>query len=382
MTNAIPPQPLDIEERERTAREWLLPWIDQHRPLDGAVVIDFGCGPGAYTKPLAERADRVIAVDIDEQEVAVARSRLAGTRNVALTAGSFEQLVAFVGTHAHDGADVFLLAATLEHMTISERLAVLRLALDTLRDDGVLVIWETPNRLLWSDHHTTQDPFFHQLPEELAMTWVDRVPRTEVAQAVRAGGELQLWRWGRGASYHELELGFGALEHRVLAGGYDPDTIDLRGVDRDELALAAYMGRELPHLHPCFSRYWLDLIVRRTPSSRPVVVWRPWPFATNYGYRVTVSRWGLVHFTHDDSWLGVRLDTPVRGLLLGLEPAQRTGLGVWQGPWENMRWIAQVDLGPSEGTVYRMLPLVEPVDELILRVDAPLALSFLATQSA
>jgi len=380
--SAIPPQPLDIAARERTAREWLLPWIDRHRPLHGSLAVDFGCGPGTYTKPIAEWADHVVAVDIDEQEVSVARDRLADARNIALAAGSFEKLVRFVETNTPDGADVFLLAATLEHMTIGERLAVLRLAHETLREDGVLVIWETPNRLLWSDHHTTQDPFFHMLPEDLAVAWVDRVPRTEVAQATRVGGPMQLWRWGRGASYHELELGFGALEQRIVAGGYDPDTIELRSVDRDELALAAYMGRELPHVHPCFSRYWLDLIIRRTPLSRPEVGWRPWPFATNDGYRVTVSRWGLVHFTHDDSWLGVRLDAPVRALLLGLEPAQQTSLGVWHGPWETKRWTAQVDLGPAKGTVYKVLRLVEPADELILRVDAPLALSFLATQAA
>jgi SAM-dependent methyltransferase len=376
-------QPLDVAERAAIAREWLLPWVEAHKggpgSLRGAFVVEFGCGPGAYTLPLAELGCRVVGVDIDESEVAVARRRVseAGARHVELHGGPFEALVEIVRSSAGDGADLFLLAATLEHMTIHERLTVLRLARELLRPDGLLVIWETPNRLLWSDYHTSGDPFFHQLPDELALGWVDRVPREELRGAVRSGGALQLWRWGRGASFHEFELAFGDLTGRIVAGGFDPATIDLRTVDRDELALAKYLERKLPRVHPAFSRYWLDLIVRNEPTRQPAPVWRPWTFDTNDSWAVGYSVWGLLHFHRADSWLGVRPGGPVGSLLLGAEPTEKLQVSVWNGD----ACIGQVDFEASDRTVYEVVDLLAPASELVIHVDAPGVLSFIATKA-
>ena len=44
--------------------------------------------------------------------------------------------------------DVFLLYAVLEHLTVAERLAVLRLAREVVKPDGAIVVCETPNRLI------------------------------------------------------------------------------------------------------------------------------------------------------------------------------------------------------------------------------------------
>ena len=375
-------QELDIPERDRIAREWLLPWIEAHRAsLEGAIVVDFGCGPGAYTVPLAERGSRIVGVDIDESEVEIARRRLAtaGAPQAELHGGPFEDLLETVRAKTPDGADMFLLAATLEHMTISERLEVLRLARERLRPDGLLVIWETPNRLLWSDHHTSGDPFFHQLPDELALAWIDRVPRAELREAVHGEGALQLWRWGRGASYHELELGFGDdLSTRIVAGGYDPATIDLRTVDRDELALAKYMERELPGVHPAFSRYWLDMIVRREPPNEPAPTWRPWTFDTNESWAVGHSVWGLLHFHRADSWLRIRTNDPAGSMLLGTEPTQQMRVSVWHGD----ACLGEVRLETSDRTVHTVIDFPAPASDLIIHVDAPVAVSFIATKTA
>ena len=380
MTDAIPPQTLDLSQRERTARECLLPWIARHRLLREAVVVDFGCGPGAYTAPLAEHAGRVIAVDIDDQEVAILRQRLAGAGNVTACSGSFERLVEFVRTEAPDGVDVFLLAATLEHMTISERLAVLGLADDVLRPDGVLVIWETPNRLLWGDHHTSREPFFQQLPEQLALEWVDRVQRAELRQAIRAGGPLQLWRWGRGASFHELEIALDGLDGRIVAGGYDPDTIAVRPVDRDELALARYMDRELPGAHPAFSRYWLDLIIRRSPA--PARRWlRPWPFETVDGEAVGMSRWDLLHFARAGAWVRVQLREPTTRLLVGVEVAgSPTTLAVRGERWAQIGELRVTDESDAR-TAYELVDLSEPATVFALQaLDQAAVVSFVGIQ--
>lgn len=377
-------QELDIPERDRIAREWLLPWIEAHRggpgSLQDALVVDFGCGPGAYTLPLAESGARIVGVDIDESEVEIARNRLAmaNAPQAELHGGPFQDLLDTVRAATPDGADVFLLAATLEHMTISERLTVLRLAREQLRPDGLLVIWETPNRLLWSDHHTSAEPFFHQLPDELALAWLDRVPREELREAVRANGELELWRWGRGASFHEFELGFGDLAGRIVAGGYDPAIIDLRTVDRDELALAKYLQGSVPGTHPAFSRYWLDLIVRREPPPRPAPVWQPWTFDTNDSWAVGHSRWDLLHFHSADSWLRIQPTQPAQAVLLGVEPTQQMRASVWDGD----TCLGEVQLEPSDRTVHTVIDFPAPASELILHVNAPVAVSFIATTPA
>ena len=101
----------------------------------------------------------------------------------------------------------------LEHLTIPERLEALRVARDVVRDDGVIVVVETPNRLVDIDTHTSLLPFFDQLPVELALEYADRSPRLEFRDDIAAarasepdGGATRLARWATGASFHEFEL--------------------------------------------------------------------------------------------------------------------------------------------------------------------------------
>jgi len=114
----------------------------------GRTVLEYGCGQGAIACAVAPRAARHIGVDIAAGEVAMAREHIArrGLANVELSAVPEGEVLDRVA--AYRGAiDVFLLYAVLEHMTLDERLAVLRLARQTVRPDGYIVVCETPNRL-------------------------------------------------------------------------------------------------------------------------------------------------------------------------------------------------------------------------------------------
>jgi len=51
------------------------------------VVLEVGCGTGSMTAALAERAGRVVAVEVDPTLAAIARSQLAGADNVELIEG-------------------------------------------------------------------------------------------------------------------------------------------------------------------------------------------------------------------------------------------------------------------------------------------------------
>lgn len=56
--------------------------VAQCEPLARAVVVEIGPGLGALTEPIAERAERVIAVEIDRGVAVVLRERLRGRPNV------------------------------------------------------------------------------------------------------------------------------------------------------------------------------------------------------------------------------------------------------------------------------------------------------------
>jgi cyclopropane fatty-acyl-phospholipid synthase-like methyltransferase len=79
----------DVFERYRITFEEL-------KPLEGATVLDVGCGSGPYLAEAVRRgASRVVGLDMSEQMLDLARSRLAATQrgNVAdLVQGEFPQV--------------------------------------------------------------------------------------------------------------------------------------------------------------------------------------------------------------------------------------------------------------------------------------------------
>jgi 16S rRNA (adenine1518-N6/adenine1519-N6)-dimethyltransferase len=61
--------------------------LDSAQPGPDDVVLEVGCGPGSMTQALADRAGRVVAVEIDSTLAAIARAQLAGRDNVCLVGG-------------------------------------------------------------------------------------------------------------------------------------------------------------------------------------------------------------------------------------------------------------------------------------------------------
>ena len=211
--------PNSWEQRRRRAADVLLPWIEQTVPLAGKTVLEYGCGNAAVSFAFAARAQRVIGVDIDPGWIELGNEevRRRGLQNVELELHPVESIVEAVAARRGQ-VDVFLLYAVLEHLTVAERLQVLRLARDVVKPDGAIVVCETPNRLIYFDHHTAQMPFFHLLPDELAADYYPRSARADFRAAIdqaaeggRAATLEAIARWGRGVSFHEFEVVFGDL---------------------------------------------------------------------------------------------------------------------------------------------------------------------------
>ena len=251
-----------------------LPWVWQVFPLDGKKVVEIGCGTGSTAAAFAPYVHSVVGYDIEPKyaDAAVDRLRIQGINNVEIVCEPPQQINEVIRSrHRAEQADILLLFAVLEHQTIRERLDTLRMAREIVRDGGIIVIGETPNRLTYIDRHTSLLPFFNQLPPSLRALYYDRSPRASFVDSVRSfigadrtEEEIEEYfiRWGDAVSFHEFELTIENIHGRILTDGRHPNIVRTRGVrDEDALALQA-IEKYTPHVHPAFSLHYLDLIIQ------------------------------------------------------------------------------------------------------------------------
>lgn len=315
------------EDRHRRAREHLLPWIEATIDLSGKTVLEYGCGHAPVSCAFAERAERHIGLDIDAAAVETGRemARRRGLSNVELEAHPVEEIGAAMAAHRGE-VDVVLLYAVLEHLTLEERLEILRLSREVVRPEGFIVVCETPNRLFPIDHHSSHLPFFTMLPDELALMLYERSQRPDflnaIAEAMRKSPEAareQLLRWGRGVSYHEFELVFGDLSHYVAACNYEPALFAERPVHAEELALARFLERVRADLAPVFSRAWLDLILSAWPLEGVPAFMRPWTLQSAASPGVAWTAADRLWLSGEEARLTVSLPAPTARLVVGCQ---------------------------------------------------------------
>jgi 2-polyprenyl-3-methyl-5-hydroxy-6-metoxy-1,4-benzoquinol methylase len=193
-------------------RHEYVPWLNALRRLDGARVFEIGCGTGSSVMALVEQGSELTGIDVVPESIEVARARLRffGLAEPPLHHMNATEIDAHFG---HAGFDFVIFFASLEHMTHTERLSSLRAAWQLLADDGILCIIEAPNRLWLFDDHTAGLPFFHWLPDEIALEYVKRTPKYQASafDTTSKDASLELTRRGRGVSYHDIELALGPI---------------------------------------------------------------------------------------------------------------------------------------------------------------------------
>lgn len=371
--------PPDWERRRDVAARTFVPWLERAFPLAGTTVLEYGCGHGAVAAAFSPHVGRHIGIDIDGPAVAWAQRCL---RDLGLEAelhhapldrilGDVEQLQGQV--------DVFLCYAVLEHMDARERLELLDLARRTAKPDGVIVVIESPNRLLPWDYHTAQMPFNYQLPDELALKWWDRSPREDFVAAMREArdqGDAALYeafvRWGRGMSHHELELGLGDLGRRALACGWETDLLDERDVHRAELRLQQEMDLSTPELPPSFSRYWLDVVLAATPRETRAEHMRPWAPQTLGSQGAQMAADGTIVLAGEDSRLFVELPKATTRVAVGVTEASTVTLSTADGGTAGADVTTPGDGRPG----YAEIHLATPAQHLDLRVDRAVSIPY------
>jgi S-adenosylmethionine-dependent methyltransferase len=158
-------------------------------------VLEIGVGTGCASLVLAECGFAVDGLELDAGHAQIASARLAAAGHGfgrLFLANAADQLPTLdLGAY-----DAVIFWASLEHMTLDERLASLGAAWAGMQAGARLMVLECPNRLWYRDTHTSLEPFFHWLPDALARRFL----------GAGQGSELDLARAGRGASHHEFLL--------------------------------------------------------------------------------------------------------------------------------------------------------------------------------
>jgi S-adenosylmethionine-dependent methyltransferase len=189
-----------MENRLHSFRYEVLPWINSIISLKKSSVLEIGCGTGSASVALAEQGCELTGIDVNDIHIKVAQKRceLYGlTANISsMNATDISQI--------NKKFDLIVFSASLEHMTYDERIISLKSAWGLLNKNGFLVVIETPNRLYYFDGHSSLLPFYHWLPDQIAIQYSKFSPREACMNS--GSDEMRFIRFGRGVSFHEFEL--------------------------------------------------------------------------------------------------------------------------------------------------------------------------------
>jgi len=242
-------------------RAVIVPWLNSIRPLSGARILEIGCGTGSSSVALAEQGALLTGIDIDDDALIVARDRCR-THGVDCEFHS----VNAVQYQLDEDFDFVIFFASLEHMTISERLTALEHIWSRLNRGSFLVIIETPNRLWYMDRHTSLLPFFDWLPDELAFRYAGKSRRLSEYKNLRELNDANLEhfrRLGRGVSFHEFELACGdPKELNVVSSLLTAMRFQSIGRPKDWI-YKALLRRIYPGLHSGWFDGNLDIVIQR-----------------------------------------------------------------------------------------------------------------------
>jgi S-adenosylmethionine-dependent methyltransferase len=249
----------------------MIPWIESVFPLRGAKVLEIGCGTGSATFAMAQRCERVESFDIDRKSLDQAEelAALLDIENVAFALQSDDwampsKIMEFPKSVGND-YDVVLLAAVVEHLLQEERIPVLRTLWQLLRPGGIMVIYDTPNRLYPYDSHTFRLPFAQWLPDNLMLEYLSHSTRKELTDQIKAAENPveSMGRFGRGVSYHEFELAIGLDNLSVINDGYSQLLTHRHRNTLFEGMIVDAISKHEPYVPVGFSKDYLELILKK-----------------------------------------------------------------------------------------------------------------------
>jgi len=261
-----------MDERLVNHRKQIIPWIDSIKRLKGLRILEIGCGNGSSTVGFAEQGAMVTALDVDESLLSDAKNRCQiyglDVRFYLMNAIEIDKVF------TKDDFDVVIFMASLEHMTLDERLQSIKASYELLPRGGLWCIVGAPNRLHFLDSHTSHIPFFHWLPDELGIKYSQFSQRDVYKQDmfnIKDKDEkiLQFYRWGRGVSYHEIELAIKPLSELKVISNL---TIFQRNKNllykfatkfTSNYKYECFLNKLYPNIHRGFFQSYIDMIFEK-----------------------------------------------------------------------------------------------------------------------
>ena len=164
--------------------------------------------------------------------------------------------------------DVAIFFACLEHMVMEERLAALSDVWEMLPMGAFMVVVETPNRLWYFDDHTSQLPFYHWLPDELAFQYSrfsSRENFRELYTELTATSKEHFLRRGRGVSYHEFEVAIGQVHQLNVVSSLSTFDGFRSAFTKSKIArdYKSFLRRRARGIHEGFCDPDLDLVLKK-----------------------------------------------------------------------------------------------------------------------
>jgi len=252
-----------ITGRTIVSRSKIIPWLCKEVGLKNKKLLEIGSGTGSSSITFAEQGANVVGIDVDDSSLEVARIR-ASLLNLDI---KYLKLSGTDISTLQEKFDIVIYYASLEHMTIEERIASLREAWNLLSSRGYLIIVEAPNRLWIEDTHTSELPFFQWLPDNLAYMYSSNSNKESFSSKYLDSNYSQMQeflRRGRGVSFHEFELAFedlnklnvvSSLSRLVYSGGII-NTFIYKKLYKNYL-------RKQKKIHPAFFEEYLDIIIKK-----------------------------------------------------------------------------------------------------------------------
>lgn len=234
--------------------------------------VEIGCGTGNKSFAINDLFGHYVGIDLLDDQIDEAKRRASilnasNTRFICQNASSVLREPERFGLPGK--IDFLLLYAVIEHLTPEERKEVLALGEGVINGGGTVLIMEAPNRLVPYDSHTTGSHFFNWLPDRLAYDFArNQGQRKELFEKLpKWNGEQaneQLYRLGRGVSYHDLEDAFhqDISEFGFPMGAMSCESLNMDPLQNQEIQLFGHLHKHLPHVPASsFCRSWIDTLI-------------------------------------------------------------------------------------------------------------------------
>lgn len=243
--------------------------------------IEVGCGAGSKVSALSHLFREYWGADLSAPMLKKADKLISalGIENATLTHTPATETPQLLNSQQFD---VIILFAVLEHLTIDEKLNLLRECWSALPPGGYLYFAEAPNRASPVDLHSSRLPQFNQLPLDLARLYYERSKTDHWLRHIKDGNasDVAFYRNGVHIGFHEFELAFGStnfVTDHLVAHNFHPHLLNLYPVlwfedqlwKNLEVFARPSVEMQATEVSPIFSRYWIEGILQKGDDVVP-----------------------------------------------------------------------------------------------------------------